>query len=281
MILIYTSAIPVRQARTSTFVLVVPLARTHLLTTFMASDSVIWLGTEESTNLLDPIATNFDPAHSSSEHQLPFPDPGRNDASSQPPPLSNHIPPPLVDGPRASTRPMPPTTAPDHRTEISSSPIVAEQTPSTPGLLNALRKVMPDVSLEKNLVKLQERCTKKGGDPAAIALIPSTFAKGITKEALKRRKPKRGAPPSMTDGYLKFVGRGSVTTTNEQTVPVYWCLLCPSGQRLAYKDVKNVLPHLCSKHFGLSSRGKSNGERVLVYIFMVHRIRLYTPSLLD
>ena len=225
----------------------------------MASDSVIWLGIEESTNVLDPIATNFDPAHSS-EHQIPFPDHGRNDASSQPLPLSNHIPPPLVDGPRASTGPMPPTT---HRTETSSPPIVAQQTPSIPGLLNALRKVMPDVSLEENLVKLQDRCTEQGGDPTAIALIPATFAKGITKEALKRRKPKRGAPPPMTDGYLKFVGRGSVTITNEggvQTVPVYWCLLCPSGQRLAYKDVKNIMPHLCSKHFGLPSRGKSNGE---------------------
>ena len=244
----------------------------------MASDSLIWLGTEEFTNVLDPTATNFDPALSSCEHQIPFPDPGPNGASSQPLPLSNHIPAPLVDGPRASTRPMPPTTAPDHRTETPPSPIVAEQTTSIPGLLNALRKVMPDVSLEENLVELQKRCTKQGGDPAAIALIPTTFAKGITKEALKRRKPKRGAPPSMTDGYLKFVGRGSVTITNEggvQTVPVYWCLLCPSGQRLAYKDVKNIMPHLCSKHFGLSSRGKSNGESWSVFQWSIGSA--YTP----
>jgi len=221
---------------------------------------VIWLETQDFTNAFDPIV---DPTPSSSEHQISFPDPARNNTSNQPPPLSNDIPAPLVDGPSASTEKMRPTTAPDHHTQTPSSLIVADNTLSIPGLLDAHRKVMPDAELEENLVKLQERCTKQGGDPAAIALIPTTFAKGISREALKRRKPKRGAPPSTTDGFLKFVGRGSEIMTNEggvHTVPLYWCLLCPSGQRLAYKDVKNIAPHLCSKHFGLSSRGKGNGE---------------------
>jgi hypothetical protein len=235
----------------------------HLLTTdhLCCSNDMIWLGTEELTNVLDPIVN---PTLSSSEHQISFPAPVRNDISSQPIPLSNHIPAPFVDGPSASAGPMRPTTTADHHTQTSSSLIVADNnTASIPGLLNAHRKVMPDADLEEDLVELQERCTKEGGDPAAIALIPTTFAKGVSREALKRRKPKRGVPPSMTDGFLKFVGRGSVTIRNEggvHTVPLYWCLLCPSGQRLAYKDVKNIEPHLCSKHFGLSSRGKGNGE---------------------
>jgi len=241
----------------------------------MFSDSVIWLGAEEVTNAFDPIV---DPAPSSSEHQILFPDPTRNDTSNQALPLSNHIPAPPVDGPSASTEPMRLTTAPEHHTQTSSALIVADITPSIPGLLNAHRKVMPDAELEENLVKLHERCTKQGGDPAAIALIPTTFAKGISREALKRRKPKRGAPPSTTDGFLKFVGRGSEIMTNESgvhTVPLYWCLLCPSGQRLAYKDVKNLEPHLCSKHFGLSSRGKDNGESLSSFIWSNESA--YTP----
>jgi hypothetical protein len=200
------------------------------------------------------MVTNFDSAPSSSEHQISYPVPAHNDTSSQLPSLSNHIHTPVVNGPSAGTVPTQPTTASDHCIQTASSPIVAERTPSIQGLLDARRKVMPDAELEENLVTLQERCTAQGGDPAAIALIPSTFAKGITRDALKRRKPKRSAPASTTDGFLKFVGRGSVTETNEggaQTVLLYWCLLCPFGKRLAYLDAKNILPHLCKKHFGL------------------------------
>ena len=246
---------------TPILVLVVTLVHTYrLLTTSIFGYSAIWLETQEFTNAFDPIV---DPAPSSSEHQILSPDPARNDTPNQPLPLSNDFAAPLFDGSSASTEQMRPTTAPDHHSQTSSSLIVADNTLSIPGLLDAHRKVMPDAEPEENLVKLQERCTKQGGDPAAIALIPTTFAKGISREALKRRKPKRGAPPSTTDGFLKFVGRGSEIMTNEggvHTVPLYWCLLCPSGQRLAYKDVKNIEPHLCSKHFGLSSRGKGNSE---------------------
>lgn len=115
---------------------------------------------------------------------------------------------------------------------------------------------MPNARYEENLAKLQKRCTEEGGDPAAIARMADIFAEGISREALQRPRPKGGARLSMTDGFLKLVGHKSVPTGDEGLITLYWCLLCPFGERLAYKDVKNLCPHLCSKHFGLPSRGK-------------------------
>ena len=206
---------------------------------------------------MDPLdlytTVNFDQAPSATEHQTSNPDPPRNGASIQPPTLYSTLSTPLVEVPTSPTQTSTPS---DYLLPTSSSPTVAEIAASIPGLLNALRKVMPNARYEGNLAKLQERCTDQGGDPAAIARMADIFAEGISREALQRPRPKGGARLSMTDGFLKLVGHKSVPNGDEGLITLYWCLLCPFGERLAYKDVKNLCPHLCSKHFGLPSRGK-------------------------
>ncbi len=127
-----------------------------------------------------------------------------------------------------------------------------------------LRKTMGDAPLERDIQKLLERLKGQGGDEAAIARVPVVFEKGVSKNALKLRRRKTGGGRSINfdQGYMNFVGRRQVKKENEMGEyyeDEWWCRLCPREDRKPYVAFKNLQPHLCSKHFGLPSRGKTSG----------------------
>jgi hypothetical protein len=188
-----------------------------------------------------------------SRHQTLYPDPAGQHASSQPPVPLNPLPTPFVDGDTGTT---PPTTLPDHHPPASPSPSLEDIIKSIPGLSNK-RPQMPNVEYEANLDDLEARCKAQGGDPDAIARLRGIFARGVSNDALKRTRRKKGAPLSMTDGFRQLVGQRSCPTGNGAHITLYWCLLCRFGLRAAYQQDKDVLPHLRRKHFGLLNPKKA------------------------
>jgi hypothetical protein len=126
-----------------------------------------------------------------------------------------------------------------------------------------LRKVMGDVTLQSDIKLLLQRLKEQGGDEDAIARVPIVFENGVSKNALKLRRRKTGGKSMNFDqGYMNFVGRRQVKKENnmgEYYENEWWCRLCPRENRKFYVAFKNLQPHLCSKHFGLPSRGKISG----------------------
>lgn len=127
-----------------------------------------------------------------------------------------------------------------------------------------LRKTMGDAPPEQDMQKLLKRLREQGGDEAAIARVPVVFENGVSKNALKLRRRKTGSGRSINfdQGYMNFVGRRQVkkeNETGEYYEDEWWCRLCPREDRKPYVAFKNLQPHLCSKHFGLPSRGKPSG----------------------
>ena len=127
-----------------------------------------------------------------------------------------------------------------------------------------LRKTMDDAPPERDMQKLLKWLREQGGDEAAIARVPVVFENGVSKNALKLRRRKTGGGRSINfdQGYMNFVGRRQVKKENEMGEyyeDEWWCRLCPREKRQPYVAFKNLQPHLCSKHFGLPSRGKTSG----------------------
>jgi hypothetical protein len=106
----------------------------------------------------------------------------------------------------------------------------------------------PNATFEPNLTRLQERLVIEGAEPEAVALIPATFERGVTREALMAVKGpvKWGKRKSNEKVYLEFGGRW---TNNDE--PKTWCRLCGFHQSFPYKNEKDLLNHLCRKHFGI------------------------------
>lgn len=200
--------------------------------------------TTSTSSIIPPSAPNVD-AQRKNPHLGPSSMGGAHATTCSPPLLKdmdemNEDPPPLL-----------PPAAP-------SSPL---RKPRAQG--SKVRKVMDNVPLENDTNKLQQRLKEQGGDEDAIAHVPTVFANGVSKKALRLRRRKTGGGKSIdcSQGYMYFVGRRQVKKEKENETGVYyedewWCRLCPSEDRISYVAFKNLLPHLCSKHFGLPGRGK-------------------------
>ena len=121
------------------------------------------------------------------------------------------------------------------------------------------RKRMPAVEYEPDTSRLQQRCSREGGDPDAISLISIIFAEGVNLSALRRQKTAEEVacqvfgegPGQVYLGFLETIrmeqGEG------EDGEFRYRCRLCPYFAKAAsWKHERDVLRHLRKHHFGLA-----------------------------
>jgi hypothetical protein len=109
----------------------------------------------------------------------------------------------------------------------------------------------PAVDYTPNVEAVQARCAAEGGDPAAIDLLKTTFAGGISVDALTRRMTRDeareyncGAPGPMFHAFLH--------TDEEER---FRCRLCAVGaDEGGWKQARHALRHLRRDHFGLGAR---------------------------
>jgi len=121
------------------------------------------------------------------------------------------------------------------------------------------RKRMPAVKHEPDASKLQQRCSRDGGDPNAIRLISKVFSEAVTLSALTRQKTAEevasqafGQGPGQV--YLGFLETIHVDENGDEYGGFrYRCRLCPSYSKAAsWKHERDVLRHLRKHHFGLA-----------------------------
>jgi len=118
---------------------------------------------------------------------------------------------------------------------------------------------MPAVKYEPDASKLQQRCSRDGGDPIAIRLISMVFSEGVTLSALTRQMTAEevasqafGQGPGQV--YLGFLETIHVEENGDECGGFrYRCRLCPSYSKTAsWKHERDVLRHLRKHHFGLA-----------------------------
>jgi hypothetical protein len=130
---------------------------------------------------------------------------------------------------------------------------------------------MPAVKFEQDVSKLQQRCSRDGGDPDAIAFIGTVFRDGVSLSALTRQKTAEEVaslafgqgPGQVYLGFLEIIQM-------EQSGDVgfrYRCRLCPaSAIATSWKHERDVLRHLRKHHFGLANNCKKWCVNPYMYI---------------
>jgi hypothetical protein len=143
---------------------------------------------------------------------------------------------------------------------LSPSPPAPSSVPSTssPKLMTSLpavdrpgplpRKRLPNARPETDPVKLRDRCLREGGEPPAIEVIPIVFRDGVLREVLMLASRTSGSGQRAIGdaGYMNFVG--SCPKGGESR---YYCRLCGLEKSYGWKNSKDLLNHLCQKHFGI------------------------------
>jgi len=113
------------------------------------------------------------------------------------------------------------------------------------------KKTRPAADYTPNLALVQAHCIADGGDPAAITLLQTVFANGISTTALTRRMTpdeaheyNHGAPGQVFRVFLR-----------EDKEKRSRCRLCAIGtDEGGWKHAKDALRHLKHDHFGLGTR---------------------------
>jgi hypothetical protein len=125
--------------------------------------------------------------------------------------------------------------------------------------LQSRRKArQPAATFEPNVVTLQERLRREGGDQDVVNLLGRVFSNGVTLEALSRRQTREEAAQQVFGQgggpvYLAFL---ETLPLNERDNPALWarfrCRLCPNNVGApSWKHQRDVLRHLKRDHFGL------------------------------
>ena len=127
-------------------------------------------------------------------------------------------------------------------------------------LLNRRKARQPAASFEPNVIALQERLRREGGDEHAIALLERVFSGGVALDALTRRQTREEAAKQV---FGQGGGGGPVYLAFLEILPLkegdngalgtrFRCCLCPSNaEALSWKHQRDVLRHLRRDHFGL------------------------------
>ena len=127
-------------------------------------------------------------------------------------------------------------------------------------LKNPHRKRMPAAQFESDPSKLQERCSRDGGDPDAINLISRIFSEGVTLSALTRQKTAEEVTSQAFGrgpGQVYLVLLETIQTGDSNIGFRYRCRLCPDYAKAAsWKHERDVLRHLRKHHFGLAKECK-------------------------
>lgn len=119
---------------------------------------------------------------------------------------------------------------------------------------------MPAVKYESDPSKLQQRCSRDGGDSDAIESISKVFSKGVTLSALTRQKTAEEVvsqafgqgPGQVYLGFLETIQTGKCR--DEKVEFRYRCRLCPGyAEAASWKHERDVLRHLRKHHFGLAN----------------------------
>ena len=122
---------------------------------------------------------------------------------------------------------------------------------SQPATVTVYRKTRhPAAKFTSNIWELQARCLVDGGDPEAIALLPSIFSQRISEEALLRQLTRTEAyrhtngAPGQVYRILLRVDEGNR----------FLCKLCAVGSdESGWKHARDALRHLKRDHFGLGN----------------------------
>ena len=142
-------------------------------------------------------------------------------------------------------------------------PRMSSRTPYHPYIRvvkNPHRKRMPPVTYEPDFSKLQQRCSREGGDPDAIRLISKVFSEGVNLSALTRQKTAEEVacqvfgegPGQVYLGFLEMIQMEQGASENGGFR--YRCRLCPDfAKATSWKHERDVLRHLRKHHFGLAN----------------------------
>ena len=130
------------------------------------------------------------------------------------------------------------------------------------------KKTRPAADYTPNVESVQARCVADGGDPAAVRLLRTTFAGGISTNALIRRMTRdeareynHGAPGQMFRAFLRV--------DKEKR---FRCRLCAvDADEGGWKQARDALRHLKRDHFGLGTRC----DRWLVHILKTYSLNAY------
>jgi len=125
-------------------------------------------------------------------------------------------------------------------------------------LLNRRKARQPAATYEPNIIKLQERLRREGGDQDAVTLVESVFPDEVTLEALTRRQTREEAAQQIFGQgggpvYLAFLETSPLNKRDNGASGVrFRCRLCPNNTvALYWKHHRDVLRHLKRDHFGL------------------------------
>ncbi len=125
-------------------------------------------------------------------------------------------------------------------------------------LLNRRKARQPAATFEPDIIILQDRLRKEGGDHDVVKLAERIFSNGVTLGALTRRQTREEAAQQIFGQgggpvYLAFL---ETLPLNERENPALWtrfrCRLCPNNvDATSWRHHRDVLRHLKRDHFGL------------------------------
>ena len=125
-------------------------------------------------------------------------------------------------------------------------------------LVNRRKARQPAATFEPNIITLQDRLRREGGDYDVVKLIERVFSNGVTLGALTRRQTREEAAQQVFGQgggpvYLAFL---ETLPLDERENPASWtrfrCRLCPNNvDAISWRHHRDVLRHLKRDHFGL------------------------------
>lgn len=125
-------------------------------------------------------------------------------------------------------------------------------------LVNRRKARQPAATFEPNIITLQDRLRKEGGDHDAVKLAERVFSNGVTLGALTRRQTREEAAQQVFGQgggpvYLAFL---ETLPLDVRENPALWtrfrCRLCPNNvDAISWRHHRDVLRHLKRDHFGL------------------------------
>jgi hypothetical protein len=118
-------------------------------------------------------------------------------------------------------------------------------------LISYRKQPRPAATFDGDVIQVQARCTARGGDPAAVALLPNIFVDGISQKALTRQMTEDEAC-ECHNGQSGQVYRTLLRMDEDNR---YRCRLCAIGtDERGWKHARDALRHLKRDHFGLGER---------------------------
>ena len=112
------------------------------------------------------------------------------------------------------------------------------------------KRPRPAAAFDANVIRVQARCARAGGDPATIALLPVIFVGGITQNALTRQLTSSEAC-DYHGGRTGQVYRVLLRVDEDKR---FHCHLCAIGaDEGGWKHARDALRHLKRDHFGLGT----------------------------